>query len=362
MFKGRIKKLRNNLEKGGINAFLISSPYNIYYLTGFKTLSASEREAFVVCTTNKTFLFTDPRHDTDLNGNLLEVKLITHQKNLTKNLQEIVGSEKIETLGFEREDLKYEEFENLSRKLKVKFKGLKNVIPKLREIKGKDEVENIKKACRLADECLKQIVPTVKVGVTEKEMSFRIEFYLKKKGCDISFLPIVAFDKNSAIPHYDTKEGDGVLKKTSVVLIDFGARVENYCSDITRMFFMRDVPTEIINLYNKLLKLQKETIRKLKDFKKAREIDKFVRNALKREGLPNFPHSTGHGIGLEVHELPSISQKSKDEIREDQVFTVEPGVYFEGKYGLRIEDIVWVKNGTPTVLTAFPKAPQILPL
>lgn len=362
MDNDRLKKIKKILAKEKADALFVSNPYSIYYLTGFKTLSPQEREAFVLVTETKTSLFTDPRHDTSFSDNSIEVRLITPQKNLVKNLSEIIKEEKIKTLGFEEEDLKFREYKYLNEKLKVKLKALKNVIPKLREIKEKAEVENIKKACHLADECLKQIVRTVKVGVTEKEVAFRVEFYLKKKGYDISFQPIVAFDQNSAIPHYNTWDDSGVLKKDSVVLIDFGATFQNYCSDMTRMFFMKNVSSEVINLYKKLLKVQEETMKKIKTFKKTREIDKYARELLKKESLPSFPHSTGHGIGLEVHELPSISQKSRAEIRDCQVFTVEPGVYFAGKYGLRVEDIVWVNNGIPKVLTGFPKAPQILAL
>ena len=362
MHNDRLKKIKKILVKEKADALFVSNPYSIYYLTGFKTLSPQEREAFVLVTKTKTYLFTDLRHDISFNDDSIEVRLITPQKNMTKNLQEIVKEEKIKTLGFEMEDLKFSEFNHFSNKLKVKLEGFKNVVTKLREIKEEGEVKSIKEACRLADECLKQIVRRLKVGITEKEVAFRIEYYLKQKGFDISFQPIVAYDRNSAIPHYDTQVGSGILKKDSVVLIDFGATFQSYCSDMTRMFFMKEVSNEVINVYKKLLKAQEETIKKIKDFKKTKEIDEYVRKLLKKEGFPNFPHSTGHGVGLEVHELPRVSQKSKDVIHDGQVFTIEPGVYFAGKYGLRIEDIVWVNKGVLTTLTGSPKAPQVLAL
>lgn len=333
----------------------ISNPANIFYLTGFRSLSPYEREAFVLRTKKNTYLFTDPRHDTNLKKKRIKVRLLIQEKKLVDYLNEIIKSERIKILEFEEEDLKYAEYKYFSSKLKAKFRPLHGAIFKQREIKSIDEVRKIKKACRVADLCLKEVAKHLKVGVTEKEISLRIELYFKKKGYDISFTPIVAFDQNSAHPHYDTANGHGKLKKTSIVLIDFGAQVDGYNSDMTRMFFMKQAPKEARETYQKLLTAQKETIDKIKEFKTTKEIDHYVRQLLREEDLPNFSHSTGHGIGLEVHEKPSVSFRSKDKIENGQVFTIEPGVYYPGKWGLRIEDIVYIRNGKPELLTKSPK-------
>jgi Xaa-Pro aminopeptidase len=348
---------------------LISNFYNILYLTGFKGLNPYEREAWVVVTPGKIYLITDGRHDT---SNLessppageIEFKILTPKKNLTQYLNEIIKKEKINTLEFEADDLTVGEFKRIKKNLKgIQFIPTKNSVTKKREIKTNPEIEKIKKACLIADKCLEEIVKTIKIGMTEGEIAFKIEFWFKKNGHDISFYPIVAVDENSAIPHYDTKaNGSKKIKKGSVLLIDYGAKYQDYCSDTTRIFFAGKPNNEKLIRYNYLLKIQETTIKKFKEFKKLKELDDYCRDQIRRLELPSFPHSLGHGIGLEVHEGPRVSQHSKDEITSGQVFTIEPGIYFPGRYGFRIEDTIAVgENSDPQILTKFLRAPYFLP-
>ena len=360
MFQKRIDKLKQTIKEKNLDGLLVSNFYNILYLTGFKTLTENEREAFCLVTNNNTYLMTDKRYiDTKIKNqnSKIKINLTTPKKKLIQHIQEITKDEKIRRLGIEEENLRVGEFNLLKEKLhRVELISTNQLIIILREIKEVEEIKKIKKACEISDQCLKEIIKTISIGQTEKEIAWKIERWLKEKCYDTAFDPIVAIDKNSSIPHYLTKEGTACVRRGSIILIDFGVKHKDYCSDITRMIFMSRPKQEIINTYNKLLSIQKKTINRLNAIKFLKEIDADCRLQIIDNRLPLYPHSTGHGIGLEVHEYPKVSINSQDQLEANQVFTIEPGIYFQGKWGLRIEDTVYVNNNHEIeILTKFPK-------
>ena len=361
MLQTRVNKLRKILQEKNLNGLLISNFYNILYLTGFKTLTDNEREAWTLVTSKAIYLLTDSRYI--VNNKLLILKLITPEKGLIKHLQEIVAEEKIQKLGFEGDDLKVSELNRLKEFLtNAELVPLEKFIIKIREIKDGDEINNLRTACKIADQCLDEIAKTVKVGTSEKEIAFKIEFWLKEKNYDLSFYPIVAIDKNSAVPHYDSRGGNNErVKKSSIILIDYGAKYRDYHSDTTRMVFAGKPTNEMINTYEALLNAQEKTIERLKTDNNPVSIDQFCRQLItKGSVMPDpyitYPHSTGHGVGLQIHEYPKISFTSTDVLLPNQVVTVEPGVYLEGKWGMRVEDTVLIKERNEIeVLTKFTK-------
>ncbi len=364
----RIKKLRQLFNQIGIDALLISNFYNILYLTNFKSLTQNEREAWLLITNDNVYLFTDRRYlnkDLQLSDGDIQLKLIEPDKGIFEHLKEIINKEKITSLGVEGEDLRLIEYERLRKVFfNLRIITTQKLIVKLREIKDTQEIKKIKQSCQLADQCLKEIVKTLKIGMKEKEIAFKIEDWLREKDCQLAFFPIVAIDKNTSLPHYNTKEGKGEVGKSSVILIDFGVKYQDYNSDITRMIFIAP-SAQILNIYQRLLSIQKKTIKAIgqQSLLNSREIDIYCRKLITESELPNYCHSTGHGVGLEIHEYPKISQKSVDRLHLGQVFTIEPGVYFEDKWGMRIEDTILINdNNQAEVLTNFSKEPLILKL
>jgi len=358
------KKVLKNLKLEG---FLISSFYNILYLTGFKGLSSSERESWFLVTQNRNYLFTDNRYF--LSSKKLQndqIVVISHKKNLINFLKEIFKKEKIKNCGFEAEDMKVNELNILTTKIKnVKFFPTEKILLNQRAIKDQEEIKKIKKACHISEKCLKTIIKLIKKGVSEKEIAFKIEFFLKEKNFDLAFYPVVAFDENSSIPHYNTQNGNNKkLKNKGIILIDFGVKFKNYCSDITRVFFFKKPKNEIIKIYQKLLSIQKKTINFCQKNRPIKIIDSFCRKNLNKELFSFssyiYSHATGHGVGLEIHELPNISTKSKEKIVNNQIFTIEPGIYISQQYGLRIEDTILIENSKPKILTQFNKEIMIL--
>ena len=369
MYDQRIKKIRQTLLGKSIDSLLVSNFYNIFYLTGFKTLTNDEREAFVLVAKNNIYLFTDSRYldnnyQSTLNQNKfgsgqainnLQLKLIEPNKGLITHLQEIVKAEEVKALGFEAEDLRFYEYQKLKEQFRdVTLLPTSRLIVKIREIKDEEEINNIQKACEIGDQCLSEIIKTIKEGDSEKEIAFKIEMWLKEKGYDVAFAPIVAIDANSAIAHYNTKDGEGVVKDNSVILIDFGVKYKDYLSDITRMVFFGKPSDEVKKAYEMLLNAQEKTVEKVSDFDSLKDVDEFCRKLITNYQLPNYPHSTGHGVGLEIHEYPKVSFNSPDRKLENQVFSIEPGIYFPGKWGMRVEDTVVIgKDLKAMVLTKF---------
>lgn len=380
LMNDRIISLKRELKKLNLDSFLVSNFYNVYYLSGFKSLTLNERESWLLITKDESYLFTDGRYieknkklrlktqNLPLKEKIIP-KLISTEKNLIQHLKEVIKERKIITLGFEAEDLKFFEYQEIKKKTSLmpsfQFIPVLKLITKLRETKDQDEIKKIKKACQITDQCLKEITKTIKIGQTEKEIVFKIEFWLKKNNYELAFNPIVAINQNSSLPHYDTNaNGQRKINKNSLILIDFGVKYQNYLSDITRIFYFGKPNNQLLNIYYTLLKTQQKTVNQLQKTNDAKMIDNFCRTHMKENGILslkikedyNYPHSTGHGIGLEVHEFPKISINSTDTIKKNQIFTIEPGIYLPGNFGLRIEDVVWMKEDRqPKVLTNYQK-------
>lgn len=364
--KNRIELLRKKLTEKNIDAILISNFYNILYLTGFKTLTTDEREGFAIITQKNVYLMTDSRYvDEKLEAlvekNKLEFCLIEPGKGLMQHITAIIEKDAVKKLGFESEDLKYFEYDRIKHFLtSVELVPVNYLVMPLRDVKDIDEIARTKKACEIGDECLKVVSKIIKEGTEEREVAFKIEMWLKEQGHDMSFDPIVAYDSHAAIAHYNTKEGSGKVKKGSVILIDMGVKYKDYCSDITRMFFFGKPTDEIANVYQTLLYAQKSTIAEINKDTTPEYIDNFCRDQIVSKGLPNFAHSLGHGVGLEIHEYPKVSMYSKDLFIKNQIYTIEPGVYIQGKYGMRVEDTVLMKENSVESLTCFLKDLLIL--
>lgn len=351
----RIEVVRQKMIELGLDGFLVSNFFTILYLSGFKGLSQHEREAWMLITKNSVYFFTDSRYEEDALKQKSILKLLTGEKNLTAHLVDIAKTDQLTKIGFEAEDLHVAEYNRIVKQLTLI--PTDNICLSIRAKKDDDEVAAISKACTIADECLAAIIPLIRSGISEAEIAFKIEMYLKERGVDLAFYPIVAIDENAALPHYDTKSNGSkkVLAQCSI-LIDFGAVYNNYLSDMTRMVFMGTPSEKLTNAYEALLSAQEKTIEYLRETQDPKEIDAFVRAELQKNGHPSFAHSTGHGVGLEIHEYPKISSRATDILESGHIITIEPGIYIPGEFGMRIEDTIFLKNDkTPVVLTHFPK-------
>ena len=214
-----------------------------------------------------------------------------------------------------------------------------------RAVKTKEEISYIKKACNITEKAVEEAFSKLKVGITEKQVKDILVKYMIDNGAEgESFDTIVAFGKNSAVPHHQT--GETKLSKNSVVLIDTGCKYNGYCSDITRTAYFGSPSDEFLFRYNAVLTANEKAQSEITSSITSTLADGIARNYLKLVNLDKyFTHSLGHGVGLEIHEHPYLSPKRDSELINNMVFTIEPGVYFENEYGIRIEDTVCLTNG-----------------
>lgn len=327
-------------------AVLISSWSNITYLTSYSGFSQTERECFLLITKNKKYLITDGRYSEDVKRETKGFEIIDTGANnfIHEDKNNILGS--LSSIAVEEDNLTVLEYKSL-KKIVKKIKGID--LSGLRIVKKEQEIINIKRACKIGDKAFNFIIKELKTGVTEKEIANKIEQFIKNSGAEVSFSPIVAFGKNSAFPHHVSTEHK--LKKNQIVLFDFGAKVNNYCSDMSRTIFFGKADNEFIKMYSTVLKAQQNVV----DFLKSKiinhesfrtdEVDKIARDYIVKHGYPLIPHSVGHGIGIEVHEAPFISSSVNDtQIKHGMVFSIEPGIYDQTYGGVRIEDLALVRK------------------
>lgn len=358
MSQVRVIKLKESLIKEKLDGVLISSVSNITYLTGFSNFSKDEREAYLIITENDQFIVTDGRYKEAILKEVPHFTLLElSSENSLKSIFEKLG-QKIKILGIEEDDLTVSEH----KQFKKHFKKLKHLSLKThRSIKTDEEIRKIENAASLGDQAFSYILKKIKGGISEKEVAFEMENFIKKNGADLSFPSIVAFGKNSSVPHH--QRSDAKLDKSDgqFVLIDMGVKLKNYSSDMTRTIFFGKPSNKQREIYQVVLEAQKRAVEfinsEIKSGKKikAAEVDRVARTYFTSKGFPTIPHSLGHGIGLEVHEHPSLSHKSRDILKSGMVFSIEPGIYIEGFGGVRIEDLYVLESGGLRQLTTPPK-------
>ena len=227
------------------------------------------------------------------------------------------------------------------------------MIKSSKAVKSSAEISKIEKACKLGDKIFDYVLKKIKLGVTEKKLAQEIKLFAKKHGTNLSFPSIVAFGANSAFPHHIPTNKK--LTKNQIVLLDFGVKLNNYCSDMTRTVFFGKANLKFKKIYNTVLESQEKAIKELNRTTKASEIDKIARDYIISKSYPTMPHGLGHGIGTEVHENPHLAPKSKEILKEKMVFSIEPGIYLENYGGVRIEDLVVLEKKVPRLLTHSPK-------
>lgn len=347
---------------GNIDALLITDSVNIRYLTGFVGVAPEEREAFVLIAKDKTYLFTNSLY-MEQAASLPNIELIqiSRESPISKELSSLTEKFKIKKLGFEDDNLTVAEFTKLKQVLvDVELVPTRNKIEELRMIKRKDEIENIRLAAKITDQCFKFLTHRIRPGTTESRLAMEIEGFFKYHGAENAFSPIVAFNTHSSQPHYQKRSNDP-LRRGSLILLDFGAKVNGYCADMTRVVFIGTPKPEWKKAYETVIGANEKAIDLLKDGERhGATLDAAAKELIAEADFPPYPHTLGHAVGLAIHEAPRLSTKKDEILKPGMVVTVEPGIYIEGQYGIRIEDLVLLKASGMEILSTSSKALTIL--
>lgn len=336
----KINKLREVMNEKGLEAVVILSPYNRRYLSGFTGTSGS-----LLITQDKSLLITDFRYIQQANDQAQDFEVINQEGPMLSKINDLIKEGQYKNVGVESHLITYNEYQALNTDA-VKLSSIESVIETIRMVKDEFEIKLIQKAADIVDETYEHILKWVKPGMTENEVNNEMEMFMRSKGATCSsFDTIVASGHRGALPH--GVASNKVIEEGDMITLDFGALYEGYVSDVTRTFAIGQPKEEMKKIYNIVLEAQLTALEQIKPGMTGKEADTIARDIIKSYGYgEQFGHSLGHGIGLEVHEGPALSQKSDIVLEENMCITLEPGIYVDGLGGVRIEDDVLVtKNG-----------------
>lgn len=325
-----------------IDAFLVTNTANIRYLTGYNA-----EAAWLLVTPQKAYYLTDGRFTLEARGRLkgIPVKEATHP--FLEPIQRILCKSKSRVLAFDENAMSVATFKKVEAGLPkgIQLKACNRIVEGIRQVKSQEEILKIKAALKINLAMMDFAGSILRPGMTEQQVVNKLADFVLANKAGFSFDSIIASGPNSAFPH--ARVTDRKLREGEPVLVDAGIDLNGYKSDLTRMFFLGKMPVSFRNIRDAVATAQAVAIEKVRPGIKAGEIDLAARKSLEKKGLARyFNHSLGHGVGLEVHEDPRISSKSGTVLESGMIFTVEPGVYLAGKFGVRIEDMVLVtENG-----------------
>jgi Xaa-Pro aminopeptidase len=337
----RLKKLRLGFEARGLDSYLVNRKERIFYLTGY-----GKEDGYLLITRDKAFLITDARFKQEAKDQKFNFEPIISRYKI-RELKRLVSKLKINSLGFEEYYLSFAVYAKLRSLLnRTNLKPGQKALDDLMVIKDNQEIKAIREAVKICGKAFQFFKKVEKAGRTERDLSVALKHFILKESADLAdFDLMVLSDERTSMPH--ALPSNKKINKNSNLLIDLGAKIYGYNSDLTRIFHL----SKMSKRYKEILKIVKEAqsraIEAVKPKVKISTIDKIVRNFFKKEALEDyFVHATGHGVGLSIHEKPSLASDNRAHLRAGMVFTVEPAIYLPGEFGVRLEDMVLVtKNG-----------------
>ncbi len=345
--------MREHLRSANLDGILIVDSANRRYLSGFTGTTA-----WLFITSQVAQLVTDGRYwdratreapDFDL------VKVLPTE-GYEKTLQQVLA-EHPGRIGFEAKTVTVHQYHHILEGVEgVDWSPADEIVQTLRQCKDEAELAVIRRAAEITDAAMMQVPSLLRPGMTEADLAWELEKYMREHGAEgMAFPPLVAFGETSAQPHAET--GDTKLRPEVAVCIDMGARVDGYCADLTRSFWYGTSPgDEYLRAWAAVREAQVSALMVLRPGTSTRLADAVARDTLARHGLADaFTHSLGHGVGLDVHEGPSLNRRSTEVLKARNVVTVEPGVYLSGRWGIRLEELVVVWDNGPEVLSRAPR-------
>ena len=378
-YASRIERLRALFNEAEIDGMLISQPESRYYLSGYTGHDLPPRDSagYLMIGKQGAVLLTDPRTSEQATNEAPDYEVVVYTANArtTQRLIESVGKLGITKLGFESIHLPHAFWQTFSDALGEKgveipdgenipgpgvaMVPIKDIVDKLRIVKDEQEMKDLQAAIDVLDDCFMHLAKNeLRVGRTEKEIALAVEQYLQSRGATTSFPSIVASGPNASMPH--AIPTDRTLQEGEPITIDIGAQVNGYCSDMTRTVCIGTPSDKLREIHGLVREAQERAEQAIKNGMSGKDADAISRDFLAEMGYGEyFTHGLGHGIGLEVHEPPSLSLRGEQPLKPGMVFSVEPGIYLPGWGGVRIEDLVVMQDENVRVLCRSPKALEL---
>ena len=340
----RVEALKFEMNRLKFDCYVCGLDSNIRYLTS-NSKTSFEGLTLLVLKDSKPIIYTSKLEEERIKKEVknVEVEVLKEEEKIEDRISEKVLENKIKKMFFD--SLTFNQFKIFHKKLpETKIECKPEILLRLREVKDNHEIELMKKAAKISDKAMKTALEFLRVGVKEYEVAAEAEYVIRKMGCEgLAFKTIVASGFRSAFPHGNSTEK--TIRNGDAVVLDIGAKYMGYNSNLTRTIFVGKPSPSQLRVYRIVYKLQLEAFKKIKSNMEGWEADNLVRKKMEKESLAEyFIHGLGHGIGLDVHELPRLSKKSKDKLKKMSVVTVEPGIYLPGKFGVRIEDTTLVSE------------------
>ena len=333
-----LKRLQNDIEAIGAGAFLVTNPANVRYLSGF----SNPKDARVLVFANEMILITDGRYNAQAEAeSKIDYKIFPITKSLNEFIAELVKGKK---LAIEANQISVAENNALTEILTYEPIASEDIVAKYRLVKTETELEQIRIAAKIADDAFSHILNYIKPGVKEVEIALELEGFMRKAGAEgLAFDSIVASGYRSSMPHGTASQK--LIEAGDLVTLDFGANYNGYNSDMTRTVAVGQISEQAHMIYHSVLEAQEAALKAVKPNLDCKDLDAVARGILEKHELAEyFSHGLGHGVGIDIHEAPRLSMKSKDRLEPNMVITIEPGVYIPNKIGLRIEDLVFVTD------------------
>jgi Xaa-Pro aminopeptidase len=337
------------MSESGIDSFLVTRREDVRYLSGFTGTFGS-----LLVTSGRSCLITDFRYKMQARKETSGITILIQKNDYFAAVRDAEERMGVDTLWFDESAITVEGLRTFKKK-GFKIKGHHDLVKTIRQQKDKQELTAIRTAIRRAEDAFRELKAVIRPGATERELGLKLEFLIREKGSRrAAFEIIVASGPHGAMPHAAVT--NRCIKKGDMVTFDFGAEAQGYYSDITRTICIGRPSARQREIHGIVLQAQSAAIQSIRAGVLCKTVDEAGRKVIKRGGYGKyFGHGTGHGIGLMVHEAPSVSPRSGDMVKKNMVFTVEPGVYIPGWGGVRIEDIVLVTETGAKVLTSLPR-------
>ncbi|EOP66905.1 xaa-Pro dipeptidase [Bacillus cereus VDM006] len=351
----KIERLRSAFDEAGIDGIVLTNEYSRRYMANFTGTAG-----VVLISKERALFITDFRYVEQASKQAVGYEIVQHSGLILDEVAKQVKELGIQKLGFEQDTLTYSSYVTHNEAIEAEFIPTSGLVEKLRLIKTDSEIKILKEAAQIADAAFEHILSFIRPGVSEIEVSNELEFFMRKQGAtSSSFDIIVASGLRSALPHGVASEK--VIEKGDFVTLDFGAYYKGYCSDITRTIAVGEPSDKLKEIYTIVLEAQLHGVNGIKAGLTGREADALTRDYITEKGYGEyFGHSTGHGIGLEIHEAPGLAFRSDTVLEPGMAVTVEPGIYIPGVGGVRIEDDIIVTSEGNEVITKSPKELIIL--